>query len=45
MEDYITHWEFLQDIAMLVIRENLTSNFAKYKRIYFTMEQYKQFLK
>jgi hypothetical protein len=45
MQDYVTHWEFSYDLAILVVVENVTSNFAKYKRLYFTMEQYKQFYK
>jgi hypothetical protein len=45
MYDYITHWEFSGGLAILVVVENITSNFAKYKRLYFTLEQYKQFFK
>lgn len=45
MDDYITHWEFSGELAIFVVVENITSNFAKYKRLYFTMDQYKQFLK
>lgn len=43
MKDYITHWEFYGELAMLVIRENMTSSFAKCKTLYFSTEQY-QFL-
>jgi hypothetical protein len=45
MNEYITHWEFSGGLAILVVVENITSNFAKYKRLYFTMDQYKNFLK
>jgi len=40
MEDYITHWEFIGESAILVVRENITSSLPTYKRLWFTMEQY-----